>query len=134
MLFRSNKVKITAAKKAARGASATLTLKASSASGKAVSAKIKVTAENRTTKIIPPKKSLSLKKGKTAKLTLKVSAQNNKKPATDLIKIKSKQVALTGYTVKKGKIVLKLKGKKKGTEKITVQSGKKKVKVKVVVK
>ncbi|RKI38136.1 hypothetical protein D7V86_04965 [bacterium D16-51] len=129
-----NKVKITAAKKAARGASATVTLKASSASGKAVSAKIKVTAENRTTKIIPPKKSLSLKKGKTAKLTLKVYAQNNKKPATDLIKIKSKQVALTGYTVKKGKIVLKLKGKKKGTEKITVQSGKKKVKVKVVVK
>ena len=64
---------------------------------------------------------------------MKVSAQNNKKPATDLIKIKSKQVALTGYTVKKGKVVLKLKGKKKGTEKITVQSGKKKVKVKVVV-
>ncbi len=129
-----NKVKITVAKKAARGASATVTLKASSASGKAASAKIKVTAENRTAKITSPKKALSVKKGKTEKLVLKVSAQNNKKPVTDLVKIKSKRVVLTGYTVKKGKLVLKLKGKKKGTENITVQSGKRKAKVKVIVK
>ena len=65
---------------------------------------------------------------------MKVSAQNNKKPVTDTVKIKAGKVTLTGCTVKKGKFVLKLKGKKKGTENVVVQLGKKKVKVKVTVK
>lgn len=133
-LVSGSKVKITVAKKAVKGASATVTLKAVNASGKMVSAKIKVTVQNQTKKITPSKKKLTVKKGKTAKLSLKVSAQNNKKPVTDTVKVKASKVALTGCTVKKGKLVLKLKGKKKGTENVVVQLGKKKAKVKVTVK
>lgn len=129
-----SKVKITVAKKAVKGASATVTLKAVNASGKTVSTKITVKVQNKTKKVTSSKKKLTVKKGKTAKLTLKVSAQNNKKPVTDTVTIKSKKVTLTSYTVKKGKLVLKLKGKKKGSENVAVQLGKKKVKVKVVVK
>lgn len=128
----SGKVKITVAKKAKKGASATVTLSSANAAGKTVKTKIKVTVKNKVKKLTA-KKALKLKKGKKGNITLKVTAQNKKKPATDTVRISSKKVSLVKYKVKKGKVTLTLKGKKKGTEKITVKMGTKKVKLKVKV-
>lgn len=126
-------VKITVAKKAAKGASATVTLTSANAAGKTVKAKIKVTVQNKAKKLAAKKK-LTLKKGKKGSVTLHVTAQNNKKPATDTVSIRSKKVSLVKYSAKKGKITLTLKGKKKGKEKITVKMGSKKVKLTVKVR
>lgn len=133
------KVKITVAKKAKKGASATVTLTSANASGKTVKAKIKVTVQNKTKKLtakkkFTAKKKLTLKKGKKRSVSLNVTAQNKKKPATDTVSIRSKKVSLVKYSVKKGKVTLALKGKKKGTEKITVKMGSKKVKITVKVR
>ncbi len=129
-----SKVKITAAKKAKKGMSANVTLKSVNAAGKTVKAKIKVTVMNKTKKLKAMKQTLQLKKGKKGKITLKVTAQNNKKPTTDTVKVVSDNVSLVKRSVKKGKIVLTLKGKKKGTKKATIKVGSKKVKIKVTVK
>lgn len=127
------KVKITVAKKAAKGASAIVTLTSANAAGKTVKTKIKVTVQNKTKKLAAKKK-LTLKKGKKKSITLNVTAQNNKKPATDTVSISAKKVSLVKYSAKKGKITLTLKGKKKGKEKITVRMGSKKVKLTVKVR
>ena len=79
------------------------------------------------------KKTLKLKVGKKGSVSLDVTAQNNKKPATDTVGISSKKVSLVKYSIKKGKVTLTLKGEKKGTEKITVKMGSKKVKLTVKV-
>ena len=126
------KVKITVAKKAAKGASATVTLASVNAAGKTVKTKIKVTVQNKATKLTA-KKTLTVKKGKKGSITLDVTAQNNKKPATDTVSISSKKVSLVKYSVKKGKVTLTLKGEKKGTENVTVKMGSKKVKLSVKV-
>ncbi len=127
-----SKVKITVAKKAVKGASATVTLTSVNAAGKTVKAKIKVTVQNKTKKLAA-KKTLKLKVGKKGSVSLDVTAQNNKKPATDTVGISSKKVSLVKYSIKKGKVTLTLKGEKKGTEKITVKMGSKKVKLTVKV-
>lgn len=129
------KVKITAAKKATKGASTTVTLKSTNAAGKVVSAKIKVYIQNKAKKVKAAKKSVTVKKGKKVKVTLKVTAQNKKKATTDTVKVASnKLVKLAKSSAKKGKVVVTLKGKKKGTKKVTIKVGSKKVKVKVKVK
>ena len=127
-----SKVKITAAKNATKGASATVTLTSANAAGKTVKTKIKVTVQNKATKLTA-KKTLTIKKGKKGNVSLNVTAQNNKKPATDTVSISSKKVSLVKYSVKKGKVTLTLKGEKKGTEKVTVKMGSKKVKLSVKV-
>lgn len=127
-------VKITAAKKAKKGASTTVTLKSKNSAGKTVSAKITVKIQNKAKKVKAKKKSLSVKKGKTVKLTLKVTAQNKKKPTTDTVKLTSKKLELVKTKAQKGKVIVTLGAKKKGKEKITIKLGKKKVKVTVKVK
>ena len=74
-----------------------------------------------------------MKKGKKAKLTLNVTAENKKKPTTDKAKVKGSNVALAKASAKKRKIVVSLKGKKKGTKKVALQVGDKKVSVMVKV-
>ena len=129
-----SKVKITANKKAVKGSAATVTLKSKNGAGKTIKASIKVKVQNKAKKIAPTKKSITVKKGKKAKLVLKVTAQNKKKATTDAVKVSSGPVALVKKSSKKGKITLTLKGKKKGSKKITVKVGSKKVKVKARVR
>ena len=131
---KGSKVTIKAAKKAVRGASTIVTLKSDAGNGKVKSAKIKVYIQNKAKKVKATKKSITLKKGKKAKLTLKVTAQNKKKATTDAVKVSSKVVKLASTSAKKGKVVVTLKGKKKGSQKVTIKVGSKKVKVNVKVK
>lgn len=139
-----SKVKISVPKKAVKGASTTITLKsvnANTATGKAVSAKIKVYVKNATKKAKAAKKTVTVKKNKTAKITIKVTAQNKKKATTDTV-LKGKKVAkikkiatVKKVQAKKGKVIVTIKAKKKaGKKPLTVKLGKKKVKVNVVVK
>lgn len=129
------KVKISVPKKAVKGASTTITLKSTKLNGKACSATIKVFVQNKAKKIAAAKKSITIKKGKKAKLTIKVKkAENKKKAVTDTVKVTSKVAKLVSTKASKGKIVLTLKGKKKGSQKATIKVGSKKVKVNVKVK
>ena len=83
------------------------------------------------------KKSVNVKKGKKANVTVKVTANNNKKKTTDKVTAttSNKKVAkVVKTTVKAGKIVVSVKGVKKGTAKITVKAAKKKAVVTVKVK
>lgn len=131
-------VTIKAAKKATKGASTTVTLKSTNKDGKTVSAKITVKIQNKVKKVKAAKKAVTIKKkGKTAKLVLKVTAENKKKATTDSVSIKGagkKVVSIKSAKASKGKITLTLKGKKKGSKKVTFKVGKKTVKVKVTVK
>ena len=129
-----SKVKIAVKKKAVRGSAATVTLKSQNAAGKSVKATIKVKVQNKAKKVTAAKKSITVKKGKKAKLVLKVTAQNKKKATTDAVKVSSSLVKIAKKSCKKGKITLTLKGKKKGSKKITVKVGSKKVKVKAKVR
>ncbi len=129
-----SKVKIAVKKKAVKGSAATVTLKSKNGAGKTVKASIKVKVQNKAKKIAPAKKSITVKKGKKAKLVLKVTAQNKKKATTDAVKVSSSLVKIAKKSCKKGKITLTLKGKKKGSKKITVKVGSKKVKVKARVR
>lgn len=135
---KDGKVVIKAAKKAVKGSTAKVTLTSTNASGTAVKSDvIKVSVQNKAKKIKAPKK-VTLKKGKTAKVVIKVKkAENNKKKVTDTAKVTIKKVAKymkakTQY--KKGKVIITLKGKKKGSAKMTVKIGKAKAKVNVKVK
>lgn len=92
---------------------------------------------NSVKKLKAAKKSVTVKKGKKANVTVKVTANNNKKKTTDKVTATSsnKKVAkVVKTTVKAGKIVVSVKGVKKGTAKITVKAAKKKAVVKVKVK
>ena len=83
------------------------------------------------------KKTVSVKKGKKADVTVKVTAADSKKKTTDKVTATSsnKKVAKVVKTsVKAGKIVVSVKGLKKGTAKITVKAAKKKATVTVKVK
>ena len=131
------KVQIKAAKKAVKGSTAKVTLTSTNASGASVKATINVSVQNKAKKIKAPKK-VTIKKGKTAKVVIKVKkAENKKKAITDTPKVTIKKVAkyVKGKTqIKKGKVVITLKGKKKGSAKMTVKIGKAKAKVNVKVK
>ena len=88
-------------------------------------------------KSLSAKKSVSVKKGKKANVTVTVKAADNKKKTTDKVTVTSsnKKVAKVVKTsVKAGKIVVSVKGVKKGTAKITVKAAKKKATVTVKVK
>ena len=125
-----NKIVVKAAKKAVKGNSGKFTVKSGTKK-----ATVTVKIQNKAKKVKAAKKSVTLKKGKTAKVTIKVTAQNKKKATTDTIKASVKKVAkVTKTKASKGKVVVTLKGKKKGTAKMTVKVGSKKVKVSVKVK
>lgn len=95
------------------------------------------TTKNAVKSLKAAKKSVNVKKGKKANVTVKVTANNNKKKTTDKVTATSsnKKVAkVVKTTVKAGKIVVSVKGVKKGTAKITVKAAKKKAVVTVKVK
>lgn len=83
------------------------------------------------------KASVSVKKGKKATLTFKVTAVDNKKVVVDKVTATSsnkKAVKVVKVTKKAGKVVVSVKGVKKGSAKVTVKVGTKKATTKVKVK
>lgn len=124
-----SKLKVTANKKAERGSSATVTLKSKNAAAKTVKATLKVRVQNKVKKAVPAQKDLTLKKGKTGELTIKITAQNQKQLTTDSVKLSSSLAAIVKTSVKKKKITVRLKGKKKGKKKVSIQVGSKKMKI-----
>ena len=128
-------IKVTAPKKAVKGKKTTVTLK----NANTKTAKIKVYVQNTAKKIKATRKSVTIKKGKTKNYTVKVTkAENKKKAVTDAVagkvKVTGKNVKFVKATAKKGKVVVKIKGKKKGTRKVTIKVGSKKIKIRVKVK
>lgn len=101
-------------------------------------ATIKVYVQNKARKIKAAKKKVTVKKGKTAKVTIKVTkAQNKKKAVTDALSAtvaKKKVAKVLTKKAKKGKVVVSLKAKKKGSTKVTVKVGSKKATVTLKVK
>lgn len=128
-----NKVKISVPKSATKGATATVKVKSGSKS-----ATIKVAVQNKIKKATAAKKSVTVKKGKSVSVKVKLQATNKKKATTDTIKasVKSKKVAKVTKTGKasKSSVTIKVKGVKKGKTTLTVKVGSKKVKVSVKVK
>ena len=124
-----SKVKVTANKKAEKGSSATVTLKSKNASAKTVKATLKVRVQNKVKKAVLMQKSLTVKKGKTGKLIIKIKVQNQNQRTTDSVKISSSLAGIVKTSVKKKKITVSLKGKKKGKKKVAIQVGSKKVKI-----
>lgn len=125
-------VELTVPAEAVRGSSAVVTLK----SGKKT-ASIKVYVKNKAKKVRAIKRVVTVKKGKKASVQLAVTAQNKKKATTDTISTKvtkSKLAKVTKTAAKKGKVVVTVKGKKKGTGKMTVKVGNKTAKVTVRVR
>lgn len=95
------------------------------------------TTKNAVKSLKAAKKTVSVKKGKKADVTVKVTAASSKKKTTDKVTAttSNKKVAkVVKTTVKAGKIVVSVKGDKKGTAKITVKAAKKKAVVTVKVK
>ena len=95
------------------------------------------TTKNAVKSLKAAKKTVSVKKGKKADVTVKVTAASSKKKTTDKVTAttSNKKVAkVVKTTVKAGKIVVSVKGVKKGTAKITVKAAKKKPVVTVKVK
>ena len=131
-----SKVKISAKKKAVKGSAAKVVLTSTNASGASVKTTINVAVQNKAKKIKAAKKSVTIKKGKTAKVVIKVTKAENKKAAiTDTVKATVKKVAkVTKTQVKKGKVIITLKAKKKGSAKLNVKVGSQKAKVNVKVK
>ena len=95
------------------------------------------TTKNAVKSLKAAKKTVSVKKGKKADVTVKVTAASSKKKTTDKVTAttSNKKVSIVVKTsVKAGKIVVSVKGVKKGTAKITVKAAKKKAVVTVKVK
>lgn len=74
-------------------------------------------------------KKITVKKGKTKKVTVKVKPA---KSGIKLVKLSAKQKKIAKVTLKSGKLIVK--GKKKGSFKVTLKSGKGTKKVKIRVK
>ncbi|MCR5624895.1 MAG: hypothetical protein K6G11_06570, partial [Lachnospiraceae bacterium] len=125
-------LEITVPASATKGASANITLVAG---GK--TAVIKVTVENLTKKLKAKKKKVTVKANKTAEVVFSIKAENKKKKTTDTLKAsyKPKKIAkVTGKSITKNKVTLKVKGLKKGKTKMTITVGAKKAVVTVKVK
>ncbi len=131
--IQGSQVLVSADKKAVRGSAASVILRSKDASGRDVSAVIKVTVQNKTRKLRTKVKSLTLKKGGNKKITLNVTTQNKKKATTDAVRVSSRIVSLAKSSAKKKKVIVTLKGKKKGTQKVVIRVGSKKVRVTVKV-
>ncbi|MCR5201968.1 MAG: hypothetical protein K6D02_02595 [Lachnospiraceae bacterium] len=131
-------IKVTKKAKSKRGTIVKVTVKAGD-----ITKTINVAVKNAAKKIKAKKKTVTVKKGKTAKIVFKVTKANNKKKAvTDTYTAKASAIAkikkiatVKKVTAKKGKVIVKIKAKKKGTKKLTLKLSKKvKANVKVVVK
>lgn len=127
-----NKVKITAKKKAVKGAVTKVTLMAGDQK-----TTIKVYIKNTAKSLKAKKKNVTVKKGKKTSVVFKVKGENTKKAIADNIYVSTKKKVIKvmpKITVTKKKIVLKVKGLKKGKTTLQVIIGKKKAKVIVSVK
>lgn len=85
------------------------------------------------------KKTVTVKKGKTATVKFTVTAANKKLATTDKLKVTVKNAKIASVvtkktSVKKGVATVTVKGKKKGSTKLTVKIGTKSAKVTVKVK
>ena len=75
------------------------------------------------------KKKINTKKGKTAKIVIKVAAKNPKKVTTDAVKVSGKKIKVKKITKKAGKITIKVKALKKGKRIVKIKVGKASTKV-----
>lgn len=104
---------------------------------KVVNVKVTVLKKANTAKKLTAKKKVNVRKGKIAKVVVKVAAKDAKFAVTDVVTAKSGKAAIAAVTniaTAKGKVTVKVKGIKKGKSVLTVKVGKKKVKVTVNVK
>ena len=131
-------IKATKASKKSRGTVVKVTVKAGDEQKV-----INVAVKNRAKKIAAKKKSISVNKGDTVKVTFKVvSAQNKKKAVTNLFGKKATKAAsikkiavVKSVKIKKGKIIVKIMAKKKGTATLNLKlTDKIKAKTKITVK
>ena len=128
----NGKLVISAPKNAVRGAGTVVTVKAGSKTEK-----IKVSIENKVTKIKATKAKVTGKKKSTVKLTWNLTAQNKKKATTDTVKAtvkKSGIVQVTNVKMTNGKAVLTVKTKKAGKTVILLKVGKKTARTMLIVK
>ncbi len=127
-----NKVKISAKKKAVKGGTTQVILMAGDK--KAI---IKVGIKNPAKKVKGKKQTITVKKNKKTNIVFLAKAENAKKAVIDHIDVKAnvKMIkVLPKISVSKKKIVLKVKGLKKGKTTLQLKVGKKKAKVTVIVK
>lgn len=85
--------------------------------------------KNPAKKIVAAKKKVNVKKGKTAKIVIKVTANNPKQATTDTVKVSGKKIKVKKITKKAGKITIKVKALKKGKRILKIKVGKASTKV-----
>ena len=114
------------------GGSTTVTLRFGSSS-----AAVKVTVSNPVTQIKGAKKSYTIKRKKTAKVSVNLTPKNKANAMTDTVTatISQKKVAsVTSVKVSKNKASIKVKALKKGSAKLTVRASGKSASIKIKVK
>ena len=127
-----NKVKITAKKKAVKGATTKVTLMAGNKK-----TTLKVFIGNKAKSLKAKTKNVVVKKGKMTKVVFKVKGENAKKSIADNINVNTKKKVvkvMPKILATNKKVVLKIKGLKKGKTTLQLKIGKKKAKVIVSVK
>lgn len=129
--IKNGKVEISVPKNAVKGKSTTITL----TSGKK-KATIQVFVKNAVTSLKAEQNTVTLKKGKTTKVTVIVKSNNKNYNTTDTVIVKSKKgnVENTKTVTQKKKVIVTVKGKKKGKDTLTIKIGTKSVKVNVNIK
>lgn len=119
--LKQQKLAISVAPTAAKGSKATITLTLG-----ALKKQLIVTVENKARKIAYSKKRLTIKKGKSKKITVALKSENNSKKTTDTIRITSSKRSVA--TIKKakitaGKITFSIQSKQSGSTKIQIKAG-----------
>ena len=85
--------------------------------------------KNPAKKIVAAKKKVNVKKGKMAKIVIKVTANDPKQATTDAVKVSGKKIKVKKITKKAGKITIKVKALKKGKRIVKIKVGKASTKV-----
>lgn len=128
----NKKIKITVPEKAVKGAVTTVSVKAADCV-----ASVRVTVRNRAKSVKARKQTITVKKGKQAKVTVALKGENPKKLITDSVQVygDAKLIKVVKkVTLQKKNIVFYVKGlkKSKSTVKVKIGSQTAKMKVKVV--
>lgn len=128
----NGRVDIAVPANAPAGSSTTITLRFGSSS-----VAIKVTVSNPVLKIKAAKKSYTIKRKKTAKISVNLTPKNKATAMTDTLTAtisKKKIASVTSVKVSKNKASIKIKALKKGSAKLMVKAGGKSASVKIKVK
>lgn len=128
----NGRMTITVPANAPAGGSTVVTLRFGSSS-----VSVKVTVSNPVTQLKGAKKSYTVKRKKTAKVSVKLKVKNKSAATTDRVcaKISKKKIAtITLVKISKSKVTIKVKGLKKGSAKLKVKAGGKSVTIKIRVK